>query len=72
MSLLSKALSGTGASTPNLAAQLQQEMDACDRAADGPGAKAVPKDEDTESWVSIVGAATAGVDVEDAVVPLTA
>ena len=70
MSLLSRALSATGGATPNLATQLQQEMDACDRAAGGPGALAVPKDEDTETWASIVGAATAGGEVEDAVVPL--
>ena len=70
MTLISRVVSAGGSEA--YASQLQREMDDCDRAAGSGGGAAlpVPKDEDPEVWASIVGAALAGGEVEEAIVPL--
>ncbi|GAX73289.1 hypothetical protein CEUSTIGMA_g743.t1 [Chlamydomonas eustigma] len=68
MNLMSRVLTTNGGEA--YAAQLQKDMDACDRMA-----ISVPGEwggEDTEAWSSIVGSASNSGEVEEAVFPLLA
>ena len=49
-------------------AQLQADIEACDRA--GGQNKDIPADENTEDWVSVVAAASSKEDVEEILAPM--